>query len=55
MTFNPGKKLYISDVTLPKGVSLVIADRDFTVATIIAPAGGVDETAVEAGEGEAEA
>ncbi|MBB3315830.1 large subunit ribosomal protein L25 [Rhizobium sp. BK181] len=50
-----GDSIHISDVTLPKGVSLVIADRDFTVATIIAPAGGVDETAEEAGEGEAEA
>ncbi|MGO8148106.1 hypothetical protein AB9F42_35810, partial [Rhizobium leguminosarum] len=36
------------EVTLPKGVTPVI-DRDFTIATIIAPAGGIDETAAEGG------
>ncbi|MBX4925184.1 large subunit ribosomal protein L25 [Rhizobium binae] len=48
-----GDSIHISEVTLPKGVTPVI-DRDFTIATIVAPAGGVDESAVE-GEGEAEA
>ncbi|GAA3085989.1 50S ribosomal protein L25/general stress protein Ctc [Rhizobium viscosum] len=47
-----GDSIHISEVTLPKGVTPVIADRDFTIATIIAPAAGIDETAAE---GEAEA
>jgi large subunit ribosomal protein L25 len=47
-----GDSIHISEVTLPKGVTPVITDRDFTIATIIAPAGGIDEAA---GEGEAEA
>ncbi|SCB57184.1 LSU ribosomal protein L25P [Rhizobium aethiopicum] len=48
-----GDSIHISEVTLPKGVTPVI-DRDFTIATIVAPAAGVDESAAEA-EGEAEA
>lgn len=40
-----GHTFHISAVTLPKGVEPVIADRDFTIATIAAPS--VDE-----GEGE---
>ncbi|AGS22824.1 50S ribosomal protein L25 [Rhizobium etli] len=48
-----GDSIHISEVTLPKSVTPVI-DRDFTIATIVAPAGGVDESAAEA-EGEAEA
>ncbi|MFC5757091.1 50S ribosomal protein L25/general stress protein Ctc [Rhizobium sp. GCM10022189] len=47
-----GDSIHISEVTLPKGVTPVIADRDFTIATIVAPAAGIDETAAE---GEAEA
>ncbi|NKF32913.1 50S ribosomal protein L25, partial [Pseudomonas sp. BGM005] len=47
-----GDSIHISEVTLPKGVTPVI-DRDFTIATIVAPAAGV-ENAVEA-EGDAEA
>ena len=47
-----GDSIHISEVTLPKGVTPVITDRDFTIATIIAPAGGIDEAAAE---GEAEA
>jgi large subunit ribosomal protein L25 len=42
-----GDSLHISAVKLPKGVRPVIADRDFTIATIVAPAGGVDEAAEE--------
>src|SRR5690606_34191334 len=38
-----GDSLHISHVTLPKGVKPVITDRDFTIATIIAPAAGVAE------------
>jgi len=36
-----GDGVHISNVTLPKGTSPVITDRDFTIATIAAPAGGV--------------
>ncbi len=44
-----GDSLHISHVKLPAGVTPVITDRDFTIATIVAPAGGLAE------EGEAEA
>jgi large subunit ribosomal protein L25 len=36
-----GDSIHISNVTLPKNVHPVIADRDFTIATIVAPAAGV--------------
>ncbi|MCB5201346.1 50S ribosomal protein L25/general stress protein Ctc [Neorhizobium sp. T786] len=42
-----GSSLHISHVTLPKGVKPVITDRDFTIATIVAPAGGVEEEQAE--------
>ena len=32
-----GDSLHISAVTLPKGVESAITDRDFTIATIVAP------------------
>jgi large subunit ribosomal protein L25 len=35
-----GDGIHISHVKLPAGVTPVIADRDFTIATIVAPAGG---------------
>ena len=35
-----GDSLHISHVKLPAGVTPAIADRDFTIATIVAPAGG---------------
>jgi large subunit ribosomal protein L25 len=38
-----GDSLHISAVTLPQGARPVIADRDFTIATIVAPAAGVAE------------
>ena len=48
---NIGDSLHISSVPLPKGVTPVIADRDFTIATIVAPsglaAGGDEEEAAE--------
>ncbi|MGH6763441.1 MAG: 50S ribosomal protein L25/general stress protein Ctc [Phyllobacterium sp.] len=44
-----GDSIHISAVTLPKGVTPVIQDRDFTIATIAAPAG------LKAEEGEAAA
>jgi len=34
-----GDSLHISAVTLPKGVTPKITDRDFTIATIVAPSG----------------
>lgn len=42
-----GDSIHISSVTLPKGVSSVISDRDFTIATVIAPSG------LKSSEGEA--
>ena len=32
-----GDSIHISEVTLPKGVKSVITDRDFTIATLVAP------------------
>ncbi|MCW5722617.1 MAG: 50S ribosomal protein L25/general stress protein Ctc [Devosia sp.] len=46
-----GDSIHISAVTLPKGVKPAISDRDFTIATIVAPSGLKSE---EAGEGAAE-
>jgi large subunit ribosomal protein L25 len=45
-----GDSLHISHVKLPAGVRPVIGDRDFTIATIVAPAGGTtgEEEAGEA-------
>ena len=40
-----GDSIHISHVTLPAGSTSAITDRDFTIATIVAPAGGVDESA----------
>jgi large subunit ribosomal protein L25 len=45
-----GDSLHISAVSLPKGVRPVIADRDFTIATIVAPAAGVTEEETAATE-----
>jgi len=52
-----GDSIHISSVTLPKGVTSAITDRDFTIATIVAPSAlksseGDNETAAEEGEGE---
>ncbi|CDZ61225.1 50S ribosomal protein L25 [Neorhizobium galegae bv. orientalis] len=38
-----GDSLHISAVKLPAGARPVIGDRDFTIATIVAPAAGVTE------------
>ena len=43
--------LHISQVALPDGVTPVIDDRDFTIATIAAPA-GLKSEAADADEGE---
>jgi large subunit ribosomal protein L25 len=40
-----GTSLHISAVPLPPGCKPVISDRDFTLATIAAPAGGADAAA----------
>jgi len=42
-----GDGIHISNITLPNGVVPVITDRDFTVATIVAPAAGVEEEEAE--------
>jgi large subunit ribosomal protein L25 len=52
-----GDSIHISAVTLPAGVTSTIADRDFTIATIVAPSGlraAEAETGEEAAEGEGE-
>jgi large subunit ribosomal protein L25 len=54
-----GDSVHISDITLPEGSTPTITDRDFTIATIAAPAGLKEELkeaeeaaeAAEAGEG----
>lgn len=50
-----GDSIHISAVTLPKGVKPTITDRDFTIATIAAPAGLKSDEAGEEAEGEEEA
>jgi large subunit ribosomal protein L25 len=37
--FDVGDSIHISHVTLPEGVKSAITDRDFTIATIVAPSG----------------
>ena len=34
-----GASIHISHVTLPEGSASAITDRDFTIATIVAPSG----------------
>ena len=49
-----GDAIHISHIKLPGNVTPVIADRDFTVATIVSPAGGTsgeEEEAAPAAEG----
>ena len=53
-----GDSIHISNITLPAGSVSAITDRDFTIATIVAPSGLRSETGDNAkteGEGEAEA
>lgn len=49
-----GDSIHISAVTLPKGTTSAITDRDFTIATIVAPSGvkseAAEAAAAEAGE-----
>ena len=37
--FDVGDSIHISHVTLPAGSASAITDRDFTIATIVAPSG----------------
>ncbi len=59
--FDVGDSIHISNVTLPAGSESKITDRDFTIATIVAPSamkstdGDTTTTEGEASEGEAEA
>jgi large subunit ribosomal protein L25 len=48
-----GDGIHISHIKLPQGVTPVIGDRDFTIATIVSPAGGTsgEEEATPAAEG----
>jgi len=50
-----GDSLHISAVNLPKGTKSAIEDRDFTIATIVAPSGLKSEEAGEAAAEEAAA
>ena len=49
-----GDSIHISEVELPKGSKSAIEDRDFTVATVVAPSAMKAEEAEEAAEAEAE-
>ncbi|MDQ0327514.1 large subunit ribosomal protein L25 [Rhodopseudomonas julia] len=47
-----GDSVHISNIALPEGVTPTITDRDFTVATIAAPASLISEESEEEAEGE---
>ena len=47
-----GDSIHISAVTLPKGATSAIEDRDFTIATIATPSALRSETGADAAEGE---
>jgi len=54
-----GDAVHISSIALPKGATPAITDRDFTIATVVAPSAlksqeGDNETAADEAEGEAE-
>ncbi len=51
-----GDSIHISSIALPEGVEPTITDRDFTVATLQSPGGGVknEDDEDEAAEGETE-
>ena len=52
--FDVGDSIHISNVTLPKGSESAITDRDFTIATIVAPS-ALKRAEAEAADGEAAA
>ncbi|MEO7691939.1 MAG: 50S ribosomal protein L25, partial [Sphingomonas sp.] len=45
-----GDSIHISNVKLPKGVTSAIDDRDFTIATLIAPSALKSETLEQVAE-----
>ncbi|MBL6622719.1 MAG: 50S ribosomal protein L25/general stress protein Ctc [Alphaproteobacteria bacterium] len=49
-----GDSVHISAIELPEGVTPTIADRDFTIATLASPGGGVKNEEEEAAEAGAE-
>ena len=49
-----GDSIHISAITLPEGVTPTITDRDFTVATLQSPGGGVKNEDEDGGEVAAE-
>lgn len=54
--FDVGDSVHISAAAMPEGAEPTITDRDFTVATIIAPGGASEEEEeAEAAEGEGDA
>ncbi|MEZ5696637.1 MAG: 50S ribosomal protein L25/general stress protein Ctc [Sphingomonadaceae bacterium] len=50
-----GDSIHISEVTLPAGSESAITDRDFTIATVVAPSALKRAEGAAAAEGEAEA
>lgn len=52
--YDVGATIHINDVTLPKGAKSAIEDRDFTIATIIAPSALKSQEGDTATEGEGE-
>ncbi len=50
-----GDSIHISSVTLPKGVASAITDRDYTIATLVAPSALKSSEGDTATEGETEA
>lgn len=50
--FDLGDSIHISSVTLPAGATPTITDRDFTIATVVAPSGLKSAEAEAAAEGE---
>ena len=42
-SLNVGQTIHISSISLPEGCTPTITDRDFTVATIAAPRGGLGD------------
>ena len=51
--YDVGDSIHISAVTLPQGAASAITDRDFTIATVVAPSGMKGATAAE-GEGDSD-
>jgi len=52
--FDVGDSIHVSSVTLPKGATTAITDRDFTIATIVAPSALKSSDGEDAAEATAE-